>query len=235
MEALIAFFPSKGDGAIGALDWTKAERQKLVPQSRAWKCPYCKKPNEELVPELKVDGCRPVASKYAAQIAQMHIHKAPEDGPSETKDETNPDETNPDETNPDETRSAMEAEGLRRRRTEKTRSADGQNDTAPKAHEQLKSDDKKPQASTAAPSASNDGSDKDESEWEVETEEERQRREWRAYAEAADTYDVRVARSLRGPPRRPHWATFYIVYFFSAVLILTTLRRVLRLNGYPYI
>ena len=74
-----------------------------------------------------------------------------------------------------------------------------------KRNEQLKSDDKKPQASTAAPSASNDGSDKDESDWAVETKkEERQRREVEGRRpEAADAYDARAARSLRGPPRRP--------------------------------
>ena len=30
LEAIISFMPSEGAGAIGALDWTKDERQKLA-------------------------------------------------------------------------------------------------------------------------------------------------------------------------------------------------------------
>ena len=30
LEAIISFMPSEGNGAIGALDWSKAERQRLA-------------------------------------------------------------------------------------------------------------------------------------------------------------------------------------------------------------
>jgi hypothetical protein len=30
LEAIISFMPSEGAGAIGALDWTREERQKLA-------------------------------------------------------------------------------------------------------------------------------------------------------------------------------------------------------------
>lgn len=30
LEAIISFMPTEGNGAIGALDWTKEERQKLA-------------------------------------------------------------------------------------------------------------------------------------------------------------------------------------------------------------
>ena len=44
LEAIISFFPSEGGGAIGALEWTKEERQRLAKEvrgrgrGRAW-CP----------------------------------------------------------------------------------------------------------------------------------------------------------------------------------------------------
>lgn len=41
MLALIAFMPSRGDGAIASLDWPVSERQKLAKQSLAYKCPGC--------------------------------------------------------------------------------------------------------------------------------------------------------------------------------------------------
>ena len=30
LEAIISFFPSEGGGAIGALEWTREERQRLA-------------------------------------------------------------------------------------------------------------------------------------------------------------------------------------------------------------
>jgi len=41
LEALISFLPSKGDGAIGALDWTSEERKKLAKKSVDYSCPVC--------------------------------------------------------------------------------------------------------------------------------------------------------------------------------------------------
>jgi ubiquitin-conjugating enzyme E2 J1 len=41
LEALISFLPTPADGAIGALDWTKEERQKLARESVKFRCPVC--------------------------------------------------------------------------------------------------------------------------------------------------------------------------------------------------
>ena len=35
LEAIISFLPSEGAGAIGALDWTKEERQRLASDVRS--------------------------------------------------------------------------------------------------------------------------------------------------------------------------------------------------------
>ena len=34
LEAIISFFPSEGGGAIGALEWTREERQRLAREVR---------------------------------------------------------------------------------------------------------------------------------------------------------------------------------------------------------
>eukprot|EP00049_Salpingoeca_infusionum_P012205 m.221070 g.221070 ORF g.221070 m.221070 type:complete len:284 (-) comp15124_c2_seq5:1329-2180(-) len=41
MIALIGFFPTPGEGAIGSLDTPSAERKKLARASLSWKCPGC--------------------------------------------------------------------------------------------------------------------------------------------------------------------------------------------------
>eukprot|EP00051_Salpingoeca_urceolata_P023862 m.411431 g.411431 ORF g.411431 m.411431 type:complete len:313 (+) comp20164_c1_seq13:1256-2194(+) len=39
--ALIGFFPTPGNGAVAALDYTPEERRKLARRSRTWTCPTC--------------------------------------------------------------------------------------------------------------------------------------------------------------------------------------------------
>jgi len=39
--AIIGFFPTRGDGAIASLDWSRAERVKLAQSSLGWKCNKC--------------------------------------------------------------------------------------------------------------------------------------------------------------------------------------------------
>jgi len=39
--AIIGFFPTRGDGAIASLDWSKQEREKLSKASLGWKCEKC--------------------------------------------------------------------------------------------------------------------------------------------------------------------------------------------------
>ena len=85
LEALISFFTTKGEGAVGALDWSKDERQRLVKPSQEWTCKTCGRNNRELIPKLRAESkscattageCKTAASSnpYAAQIAQMHFH-----------------------------------------------------------------------------------------------------------------------------------------------------------------
>ena len=44
ITALIAFFPTKADGALAGLDYTATERKKLALASRRWQCAKCARP-----------------------------------------------------------------------------------------------------------------------------------------------------------------------------------------------
>ncbi|CAM9152461.1 unnamed protein product [Scytosiphon promiscuus] len=57
LEALISFFPSPSQGALGGLDWSAGERKKLAVESKEWKCHKC-------------------GSSYADQIKELHKLKA---------------------------------------------------------------------------------------------------------------------------------------------------------------
>jgi hypothetical protein len=48
LEALVSFLPTKGDGAIGALDWTSEERKRLAKKSVDYVCPICGKCSEQM-------------------------------------------------------------------------------------------------------------------------------------------------------------------------------------------
>lgn len=48
--AIIAFMPTKGDGAIASLDWPKEERHKLAVKSISWKCDKCGTHNMTALP-----------------------------------------------------------------------------------------------------------------------------------------------------------------------------------------
>ena len=41
LAALIGFMPTRGNGAIGALDHSPEERRRLAQQSLSWQCPHC--------------------------------------------------------------------------------------------------------------------------------------------------------------------------------------------------
>ncbi|KAJ3123616.1 Ubiquitin-conjugating enzyme E2 J1 [Nowakowskiella sp. JEL0407] len=52
LVAIISFFPTKGDGAIGSLDYTEEERKIFAKKSRLWSCPSCRAgKNEDLLPD----------------------------------------------------------------------------------------------------------------------------------------------------------------------------------------
>ncbi|KAG1696168.1 hypothetical protein DVH05_018702 [Phytophthora capsici] len=92
LEALISFMPTKGEGAIGALDFPPEERKRLAKLSVDYKCETCGKV-AELLPELETENEEGEAekkpSKYAEQIAQLHMHsleKAPASAADDTKE-----------------------------------------------------------------------------------------------------------------------------------------------------
>jgi ubiquitin-conjugating enzyme E2 J1 len=76
LEAIISFMPSKSEGAIGGLNWSKEERKKCVKKSLSYKCPHCGS-IKDLVPaeaNSDEDGTKKSTNKYADAIAQLHFH-----------------------------------------------------------------------------------------------------------------------------------------------------------------
>jgi len=81
LEALISFLPTKGDGAIGALDWTAAERKRLAKQSVNFCCGQCGSVKdimsavEKRVKRIATSDkeCVPVKSKFQTEIEQLHV------------------------------------------------------------------------------------------------------------------------------------------------------------------
>jgi len=96
LEALISFMPSKSEGAIGGLNWTKEERQKCIKKSLSYSCPHCG-PIKDLIPEecivVNEDGKEKASkNKYADAIAQMHFH-APGSNNNNNNDKKRPSTT----------------------------------------------------------------------------------------------------------------------------------------------
>ena len=96
LEALISFMPSKSEGAIGGLNWTKEERQKCIKKSLSYSCPHCG-PIKDLIPEecivVNEDGKEKASkNKYADAIAQMHFH-APGSNNNNNNDKKKPSTT----------------------------------------------------------------------------------------------------------------------------------------------
>lgn len=70
LEAIISFMPSEGAGAIGALDWSKVERQKLAKESVNCSCTVCG-PIASLLTEPTDTETDAPAEDILAQINQM--------------------------------------------------------------------------------------------------------------------------------------------------------------------
>ncbi|KAF1774447.1 Ubiquitin-conjugating enzyme/RWD-like [Phytophthora cactorum] len=81
LEALISFMPTKGEGAIGALDFPAEERRRLAKLVLADLLPELESENEEKEVEKK-------PSKYAEQIAQLHMHSLETAPPANANKET---------------------------------------------------------------------------------------------------------------------------------------------------
>uniref|UniRef100_M4C364 Uncharacterized protein n=1 Tax=Hyaloperonospora arabidopsidis (strain Emoy2) TaxID=559515 RepID=M4C364_HYAAE len=66
--------PTKGEGAIGALDFSANERKRLAKLSVNFKCETCGQVADLLPDLVSEEGDEKKSSKYAEQIAQLHIH-----------------------------------------------------------------------------------------------------------------------------------------------------------------
>lgn len=82
LEAIISFFPTPGGGAIGALDWSKSERQRLAKLSESYTCPHCCANNEpicKLIKHVDVDGESNAEDReeIEKQIKQLSMAAAP--------------------------------------------------------------------------------------------------------------------------------------------------------------
>jgi ubiquitin-conjugating enzyme E2 J1 len=67
--ALIAFFPTKADGAIAGLDYTDAERRKIAAASRNWRCPRCDTTLLEALPDSNAACSRAASDAPAPEAA----------------------------------------------------------------------------------------------------------------------------------------------------------------------
>ncbi|XP_071503999.1 uncharacterized protein [Diadema antillarum] len=68
--AIIGFMPTKGEGAIGSLDYTPDERKVLARKSQEWKCDKCGTPNRSILPAVtaKSASMQREAAELAAKI-----------------------------------------------------------------------------------------------------------------------------------------------------------------------
>jgi ubiquitin-conjugating enzyme E2 J1 len=77
LEALIAFLPTRGEGALGALDYTPSERRALAKKSIEFACPICG-PTRELLRTAGGgalnNGEDASANRYSVEIKKMHLH-----------------------------------------------------------------------------------------------------------------------------------------------------------------
>jgi len=91
LVALISFMPTKGDGAIGALDYKPEERKALAEKSKIWKCEGCGSSNETALPPEEIETC-----------TKAYSSKEETDSPTQEKSNQSslPDIKKPKETQP---------------------------------------------------------------------------------------------------------------------------------------
>ena len=90
LEALIAFLPSPADGAIGALDWSPAERKRLAAKSRDFCCPLCGKV-ANLLPPSKETASPTKPSRFQKEIEQLQLMQTQEHKKNEVDGDKNMD------------------------------------------------------------------------------------------------------------------------------------------------
>lgn len=79
LVALIGFFPTEGQGAIGALDYPDHERIKLARASTTWSCDKCGSHNATALPQRPVDDADAAATDVVKQsgidVSEIKISK----------------------------------------------------------------------------------------------------------------------------------------------------------------
>jgi hypothetical protein len=79
LVALIGFFPTEGQGAIGALDYPDHERIKLARASTTWSCDKCGSHNATALPQRPVDDAAAAATDVVKQsgidVSEIKISK----------------------------------------------------------------------------------------------------------------------------------------------------------------
>jgi ubiquitin-conjugating enzyme E2 J1 len=102
--ALISFMPTPGEGAVGALEVPKAERQKLAASSIEWNCEGCGKCNKDILAAKddhdsdKADqAAREVASKLTFRAADRSRNTSLMEDNATTAQPSTPPQTQPTE------------------------------------------------------------------------------------------------------------------------------------------
>lgn len=100
LEALISFLPTKGDGAIGALDWTSEERKRLARSSGEFCCANCG--NCKVLMDRWSERARKCSkstsgdekskTRFQKEIEKLHVLQAATEGPKVKKEVENGEE-----------------------------------------------------------------------------------------------------------------------------------------------
>lgn len=75
LEALISFLPTPADGALGALDWSSAERKRLAERSVTFVCPTCQCCVKDLLPKLQQAETLTAAAATTANKSKQRFQK----------------------------------------------------------------------------------------------------------------------------------------------------------------
>ncbi|XP_071819967.1 ubiquitin-conjugating enzyme E2 J1-like isoform X1 [Apostichopus japonicus] len=89
--AIIGFMPTKGEGAIGALDYTTEERKVLARKSQEWKCSICQVPNKTVLPKVTSSEKSEATQREAREIAAQISFKKEDKSASKESPEDNTD------------------------------------------------------------------------------------------------------------------------------------------------
>jgi len=137
LEALISFLPTKGDGAIGALDWTVDERKRLAKQSNNFCCSQCgnikdimtavdKRVKRATSSDKKVVTKR---CKFQSEIEQLHaLQTTAEDERKKISAENDSSNTKEPEDSVSKTKNNLEKEELSLEESDLGNEADAIND-----------------------------------------------------------------------------------------------------------